>query len=907
MRAPDLYRVLLWCYPAPFRREYGQEMLGAFHAELRDARRAGHGLAIWASAAIWARALRDLVPTAFREHRHVLNQDIRHALRVLRASPAFTAIAIASLALGIGANAAIFSLLNSVLLRSLPVPRPHELVIFTDPNAQGVAAGSESGERSLVTYDEFLDLQARQRTLSATFASSSSLQRARARIAGGEAEELSLRLVSMSYFDALNVPAGVGRVFTGSQEPAPGAAPHAVLSHDFWQRRFGGRSDAIGATLAFRDGVVQVIGVAPRGFTGETIGEQPDAWMPLAMQGTVLPGRAWLHDRPGSLEKVMWLHAFGRVRDGVAMGAAQADANVIFQQGLARYYGGIANEATRRKMLDQRLVAKPAATGASALSDFADPLFVLLGASALVLLIACANLGNLLLARATARQREVAVRLALGAGRARLVRQLLTESLCLAVAGGVAGFLTSLALREALLRLLPDAVALPVAIDWRVSGFIVAVTILAGLALGVLPALRVTKIPMATGLRDQGRGIAGSAAWLRVGRAVVVGQLALSLPLLVGAGLLARTLINLQRVDLGYARDGLLTISLDADAAGYEPAPLSEALSALVARVRAVPGIASASLSNNGLFAGSDNSDAIDVEGYTRSGGGNADRGSRYDAVAPGYFATLGVPLVLGREIVESDRAGGAKVAVINEAFARQFFAGRNPIGLHLTQSYAEQRNTYEIVGVVRDSRQNRLRGPIEHRFYTPMTQPAAAIGSAVLILRPRGDGAAVLGEVRRAIQQAEPRMAIVGAGALDESIDRRLGQDRIMAQLSIAFGVVAGLLAAIGLYGILAYGVARRTQEIGLRKALGAGQAALMMMILRETGWLLLAGLIVGGALSVGAVRYIASRLYGLSPADPATFAAAIAILAAVAALAAWLPAYRASRVDPLVALRQE
>ncbi|MEO5821819.1 MAG: FtsX-like permease family protein, partial [Vicinamibacteraceae bacterium] len=526
---------------------------------------------------------------------------------------------------------------------------------------------------------------------------------------------------------------------------------------------------------------------------------------------------------------------------------------------------------------------------------------------ALVLMIACANLGNLLLARTTARQREVAVRLALGAGRARLVRQLLTESLCLATAGGLAGFLTGLALRYGLLRLLPDAVALPVAVDWRVSGFIVAVTILAGLALGVLPALRVTKTPMATGLRDQGRGIAGSAAWLRVGRAVVVGQLALSLPLLVGAGLLARTLINLQRIEVGYARDGLLTVELDVDAAGYEPAPLAEALSALLTRLRATPGIVSAALSSNGLFNGSDNSDAITVEGYTRRGDGNADRGSRYDAVDPGYFSTLGVPVILGRAIVESDRPGGAKVAVINEAFATQFFAGRHPVGLHLTRSYAERRDTYQIVGVVANARQGRLREAIEHRFYTPITQPAAPIGSAVLIVRPRGDGAAVLGEVRRVIQQAEPRMAIVRATTVDESIARRIGQDRMMAQLAIAFGIVASLLAAIGLYGVLSYGVARRTQEIGVRKALGAGHGRLMAMILRETGWLLLAGLVVGGALAAAAVQLIASRLYGLSPADPATFAAAIAALAVVAVVAAWLPAYRASRVDPLVALRQE
>jgi predicted permease len=608
---------------------------------------------------------------------------------------------------------------------------------------------------------------------------------------------------------------------------------------------------------------------------------------------------------PGSDEKIMWLHVFGRLKPGVALSAAEADANVVLQQELARFYGAIADDAQRRRFLDQRLVVRPAASGASALRDFADPLLVLLGASALVLLIACANLGNLLLARATARQREVAVRLALGAGRGRLVRQLLTESFCLAVLGGAAGLVTALALRQGLLRLLPDAVSLPGALDWRVLAFAFTVTAVAGVAFGLLPALRVTRTPMAAGLRDRGRGVAGSVAWLRVGRAVVVGQLALSVPLLVGAGLLARTLVNLQRVDLGYDRDRLLTIRVDTAPAGYAPAAEIEAIGALLARVRAVPGVAAASVSNNGLFLGSDNGDEVIVEGYTRTGDG--DRGSAYDAVAPGYFATLGVPVILGREIGDQDRAGGHQVAVVNETFARRFFAGRSPIGLHITQAYAERRNTYQVVGVVGDSRENRLRGRVEHRFYTPITQPAAGLGSVGFGVRAAGDPAAVLGAVQRTIQQAEPRMALVRGGLVSEAIERRLGQDRMMATLSVAFGVVAGLLAALGLFGVLSYGVARRTQEIGVRKALGAGQATLVAMILRETSWLLLAGVLLGGALAAAAVRLIASRLYGLTPGDPLTFAAALLVLAAVALLAAWVPACRASRVDPLVALRQE
>jgi predicted permease len=901
MRGVSVYRVLLWCYPAPFRREYGHEMLGAFDAELRDARRAGRG----AGAAIWMRMLRDLVPTAFREHRHVLIQDLRHAFRVLRASPGFTLVAIASLALGIGANTAIFSLLNNVLLAKLPVRDPQALVLFTNPEAQGVAAGSQTGERSLMTYREFLDLQQSTTTLSSAMAASSSLHRVQARFDAGDPEEVALSLVSASYFDTLDVPALIGRTLSGAREPREGTAPFAVISHDLWQRRFGGRADVIGRAITLREGAFQIIGVMPSWFFGETVGQRPDAWLPLANLSTILPGRPWLHDIPGTVEKVMWLHVFGRLRPGTTAAAAAAEANVTFQQGLARYYGALSDPATRQRYLDQRLLVRSAASGASSLSDFANPLLVLFGGAGLVLLIACANLGNLLLARTTARVREVAVRLALGAGRGRLVRQLLTESLCLAVAGGVCGLALALVLRQALLRLLVDPIALPTTLDARVLLFVFALTLAVGLLLGLLPALRTTKTPVATGLRDQGRGIAGSAAWLRIGRMVVVGQLALSLPLLVGAGLLARTLVNLQRIDLGYERAGLLTVRVDGQAAGYAPARQAQAFDDLLARIRAVPGVRAASFSNNGLFGGSDNGDQITVEGYTPKGDG--DRGSSYDAVGPGYFSTLGIPVLAGREITEQDRAGGAQVCVINETFAKRFFAGRHPIGLHVTQRYADQQNTYQVVGVVRDSRQGRLRGRTEHRFYTPATQPAASIDAVSFIIRPRAEASAVLADVQRIIRAAEPRMPIERAVAVEESIDRRLSQDRMVAQLSIAFGVVAALLAALGLYGVLSYGVARRTQELGVRKALGAGHATLMALILRETGWLLAAGLIAGAALAAGAVQLIASRLYGLSPADPVTFAAAMLALGGVALAATWLPAYRASRVDPLVALRQE
>lgn len=837
----------------------------------------------------------------------MLTQDLRYAIRVLTKNPGFTLVAVLSLALGIGANTAIFSLLNNVMMSTLPVRDPHELVILTNPNAAGAGIGSQTGERSLLTYEEFRQMQTGVESFASVMASESSTTRIPARIAGGQPEEIVTRMVSGSYFTTLGVPATLGRTFTTDDDKAEGAAPYAVISHEFWQRRFGGRADAIGSAIALGGGTFSVIGVAPATFFGETVGDRPDAWLPLVMQATVMPGRQWLRDNPAKAEKVMWLHAFARLRPGVNLDTAQANANVVFQQGLVAYYGSSElTEEDRKGFMNQRLRLRPAATGASQLrNSFAEPLYVLLGAAALVLLIACANVGNLLLARTTARNREMSVRLALGASRGRLVRQLMTESLCLSVLGGLAGLAAAFLMRAGLLQLVADPIALPGTLDARVLGFLFGVTLLAGLLLGLLPALRTTKTQVSAGLKEQGRGIAGSAAWFRVGKLVVVGQLALSVPLLVGAGLLLRTLMNLQQADLGFPKESLLTMRVDAEAAGYEAARQAAAIDQLLARIRAVPGVRAATYSNNGLFGGSDNGDEIVVEGYTRRG--RDDRGSSYDQVGPAYFSTLGIPVRLGREITEEDRVGGHMVCVINETFAKRFFDGRNPIGLHVTQMYANQRMTYQVVGVVQDSRQNRIRGRIEHRFYVPATQPAASISAVTFAIRPAANAAGVMAGVRQAVQQAEPAMRIASAGTVTESVDRRLGQDRLLARLSVAFGVVALLLAAIGLYGVLSYGVARRTSEIGIRKALGAQHATVIAMILRETGWLLALGLAAGSGLAVAALRLITSRLYGLEATDPIAFGTAIVLLAIVAGVATWLPAWRASRVDPLVALRYE
>jgi predicted permease len=905
MRATDVYRSLLVCYPASFRDEYGREMVDAFEDQLHEAATRGGW---FAAAGIWIGTIYDLLFTAPKEHWHVIHQDLRHAIRILAATPGFTLVAVLLLALGIGANAAIFSLVNNVLMSKLPVRNPQELVLLTDPNDSGMSIGSNNGERGLLTYAEFRQLQDRTRSFASMMASQSATSNIQARVAGGtETEKLVIALVSGSYFSTLGVNPEVGRTFVADDDKAEGATPYAVISYDYWQRRFQGRADILGQTITLRSGVFSVIGVAPPAFYGETVGTRPDAWLPLTMQRSVLPGRDYLHEKPGDTEKVMWLHVFGRLRPGVTIDAAQADVDVIFKQAIADYYStGAWSEKDRQGLLKQTLKLTPAATGASRLRrTFAEPLLVLLGAAAIVLLIACANLGNLLLARTTARSREMAVRLALGASRGRLMRQLVTESLCLAMLGGLAGLGTALVMRAGLLFLLSDGVALPAALDARVLFFVFALTLFAGLIIGVLPALRITKADPAKGLRDQGRGVAGSAAWLRVGKFLVIGQLALSLPLLVGADLLLRTFTNLQRADLGYRKEQLYSVGLLSQPAGYSPERQATAFEQLLARIREIPGIGRVTFSNNGIFSGGDSGDQIIVEGYTPKDGRPI--GSRYDQIGPEYFSTLGIPLRAGREITAADGVNGRMVCVINEKFAKLFFDGRNPIGLHVTQYYADQRHTYEVVGVAADNRQNRLRGDIEARFYIPATQPSAGISGIAFLIRPAGDPGTVLPAVRRLIEQAEPDMPVVGVQSITEAVDSRIVQDRLLGRLSVAFGVVALLLAAIGLYGILSYGVARRTNEIGIRKALGAQHGTLIAMVMRETGWLLVIGLIAGSALAAGSIRLITSRLFGIEATDPVVFATAMAILAIVAALATWLPAYRASRVDPLIALRYE
>jgi predicted permease len=901
MGVEGVYRALLYCYPAAFRHEYGNQMVLMFAEQLGEARRTGDRLK---QAALWMGATLDALTIAPKEHWHVILQDLRYALRTMAAKPGFTAVAILSLALGIGANTAIFNLWNGILHAPLPtVHQPEQLVMLTNPAEAGGWNGDASGDRDWLTYAEFEQLRDHVGVFSAMMASQTYLARWPIRFQGGENEEASGRLVSGGYFEFLGVSPMLGRVFTAGDDR--GDSPYAVISYNYWQRRFGGRPDVLGKTFTLRKAVLTVIGVAPPGFIGETSGQQPDLWIPLTMQPGVLPGDDLLHDRPPA--KWMWLHGFGRLKPGVTPARAEAEANAIFKAGLESFYGGIASPERRRELLDQRLKIWPGASGASRTrGEFSTSLTALLAAVGLLLLIACANLANLLLARGAARKAEMALRLSLGASRGRLIRQLVTESLALAAVGGAAGLAISYFLRGVLVRMIVQSdrdFQMSFALDPMVLAFCAGVTLMAAMLFGMLPAWQATGSAVGNNLKERGRGSVGRMRW---GRSLVSVQLALSLPLLVGAGLLARTVYNLQHVELGYRTERLLQVGINSRAAGYDSARSSALFRELLGQIQRIPGVQAASFSLNGLFTGMGTSDRIEVEGYTPKQ--NSDRDTTLDMVGPAYFSTLGIPILLGREILESDHAGAPKVCMINEAFAKQFFAGRNPLGMHISTTDNGPRTTYQVVGVASNARTQSLRDNVPSRLYVPATQPVGGIAGRVsFLIRRATENSSVLPAVRKAVQRVDPALPIGDAQRIEERIAPFMAQERTTAQLAVVFGCVALALAAIGLYGVLSYGIACRTGEIAVRIALGARPGRVISMILRETMALFIAGLALGGGLAYAASRLITSQLYGVAPEDPLTLGLAAVLLLLVALSASYWPALRASRLDPMAALRQE
>jgi predicted permease len=842
-----------------------------------------------------------------------IRHDLRYAARTLMKHRGFTTAVVFTLALCIGANTTIFTLLNAVVLRALPVRDPEQLVALSDPGASGMMDGSFTGERPLFSYHEFEGLRDQNTVFSGLLASDSQSRPVPIALAPSDhASPATAVLVSGGYFDVLGVRAVQGRTFGAEVDRGLGAHPVAVISYDFWRRRFNGDPAVISRQLRIRKNVLDVVGVLPPSFTGIKVGDAPDVWLPLTMQDVVYTGRDVLTWNPGSITKVVFLQIVGRRKAGMSVAQANAGINLTYQQILAAEAGTISDGRQRQEILNARIAAHDGRRGSSEIrNQYAGPLNVLMGLVGLLLLLACANIANLLLARGAGRYREITVRVALGASRARIVRQLLTEGVLVALVGGAAGLVLSQWANALLLKVVSTGnrpIPLDVHADVAVVAFTVAATALTGVLFSVVPALMATEIDVNQALRAASgaseRGDRRRGARLSPGNLLVGVQVAISLFLLVVAGLFVRSLHNLTTVDLGYEADEMLLFRVNPTAAGYRSAAIDPLLRTLTERFSAVPGVRSVTLSENGLFLGRDSGDEISIPGHPARPG--QEMQARWDQIGPNYFHTIGIPVLRGRDVTDVDSSGPA-VCWVNQTMARYYFGSDNPLGQRIKDEYPETPYNCEIVGVVGDAKYGSVRERMPRRFYVPYFNPIQHPGDATYAVRFAGSSGAVSAGVRRAMAQIDASLDPPEIRTIALQIDVLTMRDRLTAQLSSVVGGLAVLLACLGLYGVMSYNVARRTRELGVRMALGARRAAILGLVLREALAVTLVGATTGLAASAAGTRVMQSLLFGLTARDPRTLAGATILLLVVAACSAALPAWRASRVDPMVALRCE
>ena len=837
-------------------------------------------------------------------------QDLRYAARGLRKSPGFTAVAALTLALGIGANATMFSLLDAVVLKTLPVKKPEQLVLFnwlSGPNPMYRIVMGDFGrdpDTGLTTSTAFSHLAFERlrdygRGLVDVFAFA---PRPVTVNVGGEAESASGQLVSGNYYETLGVPAALGRTIAPADD-RPDAGAVAVITYRYWQRRFGLDPAVIGKTVQV-DGVsFTVVGITPHGFEGTLqVGESPDVSIPLAMEPRLSPdfaavGKPW----------VWWLYTMGRLKPGVSAEAADANLELVFQQSAQE--GWVTAPPVAQPGGPPDVPRLRAVDGSQGLTELrrkhARSLTILMTLVGTVLLIACGNVANLLLARAEARRKEMAVRLALGSGRWRTLRQLLTESLLLAGIGGALGVALAEWGRRAILALRPFGGAdldLDVTLDWRVLAFTTGLSALTALLFGLAPALRSTRVDLNSALKDHSRTSGGSRT-SPLTQGLVIGQVALTLVLLITAGLFTLTLRNLQTLDAGFNRDHLLTFGIEAK--GKDQVQVAQTYERVLERLHTLPGVQAAALSQFPVLAGGplgENDATISIQGEAPPA---SERRTLINYVGPTFLETLGIPMVRGRGLATRDDRRAPKVAVINEAMARRVFGNADPIGRRFRIDGPDPSGDIEIVGIARNAKYLQLRGEMPPTAYLSYFQAQAE--SACFVVRVVGKPESLIPAVRQAVREVDGNLAMVDVGTLDQQVARGWAQERAFAGLSGSFGLLALLLATIGLYGVIAYGVAQRTREIGVRVALGARAGDVLGLVLRRGMKLVGLGVLVGLAGAFASTRVLRSVLYGVSPTNAVTFIVVPAILFAVALLACYLPARRAARCDPMRALRYE
>jgi predicted permease len=827
--------------------------------------------------------------------------DLRHSFRMLQKSPLFTTVAIASLALGLGANTAIFTVLDQILLRPLPVKDPRELVLMSVP---GPSRGMFSGDNSerLFSRPFYIELRDRSQVFSGLFARFPTSANF---VYQGQSESVSAEVVSGNFFDVLGVSADRGRLLSAADDIKKSGHPVVVLGYAFWQRRFGGSGEIVGKTVRVNNALVTVIGIAPRTFFGVNIGRNPDVYVPLAMKAEMTPTWDRYDDRDAH-----YLHILGRLAPQMTIKQASPSLQVILKPMIEADLGvmkGTISQRFKDRFLAKPMVLTPAYNGVPTFRESTStPLYVLMGMVGMVLLIACANVANLLVARGLGRQKEIAIRLAMGASRADIMRQLLTESMVLAILGAGAGLFVSAWTSGLLVQSFPSdggVNGLSASLDPRTVAFTFVLALITGIGFGLLPAIQSTRPNVYPTLKDSAGSVIGGFGQIRSRQALVVAQVALSLLLLVGAGLFTRSLINLRKLDPGFQTSNMVTFSLDASRNGYTPQRIRETYQTVQEHLASVPGVRSAAINDVQLLSGDNNQNGIHIDGYQPKQ--DEDMNPHFCSISPGYFSTLGTPLLLGRDFTAADRFGSPKVAIVNETFVKHFFNGEDPLGKKFGY-HQDGPGDVEIVGVAKDTKYDSLRNDKLRLVYVPYLQDPTP-GYISVDVRTASSPEAVMPAIRREIAKVDSNLAVWDLKTMDMQVSESLFAERLIATLCACFGALATLLASVGLYGVTAFSVARRTREIGIRMALGAGRGSVLGMVLKEVAWMCLAGVGVGIPLAIGLSRYLVSQLYGVAPTDSWTLVFAALTMMLVSLLAGLLPARRAATVDPTIALRYE
>jgi predicted permease len=845
-------------------------------------------------------ASRDMRGTARFES---IVRDLRYAIRSLKSRPGFTLTVIATLALGIGANTAIFTLVDALILRPLSVPHPEQLVIVSDPAAVNSNGKGSPPLTDFVSFLLYRDVRARNTVFTDMYANGGPSGSLDVKIGSGTdatAEQPHARFVTGNFFSVLGVPAYVGRTFTAAEDETPGQDAVVVLTYDYWQRRFSGSRAAVGSVMRVNDVAMTIVGVTPPGFGGDIVGQPVDFWLPMMMQQAIQPRMPLLNDREWS-----WLMMMGRLEGGVTIEQARNEFSAIEANAIREHLSGRDLAEFEQNLKETPVHVVSGARGFSERRDeYAKALWVLMAAVGLVILVVCANVSSLMLARTVSRGREMTVRMALGAGRGRLIQQMLVEATLLAIMSSVIGLFAATWGTRVLLASVNTST--PIAIDTtpdaRVLAFTATLTLASVLLFGLLPAFRATRVDLATSLRSQGRNLMGAARVGRIsfGRALVVAQIALSMLLLIGGGVLLRSMQQLLHSDVGVDREHVVAVRVGTTRSQYVGARLAQLRHDLVDRVSRLPGVDAAAFADHGLFSGGRSSRRVDVSGFTAQA--DSERQVSLDRVGPSFFHAIGARLIRGRDIERRDLEA-VPATVINETMAKRYFGARDPLGGTVTVDSVP----FTIVGVVQDFQSADVRGKARREMYVAFNDPTSGdAGQAKLSVHVRGDPRRFVGPIRRAIEDID-RTLPTFVDPVNDLVRGTVSKDVLLVQVMMFFCIVTLALAALGLYGVTAYSTSQRTGEFGLRAALGAAPRHVTSAVLGEAARVAVIGVVIGVPAGLAAMRLIRAELFGVGAIDLPSLSIAIVVLVATVVVASYLPARRAAKVGPLEALRLE